>query len=194
MKIISWVSGKVGEVRVDVRGKNCLIKEVEALQAMGALITREADSMSAVKFRMRKVDKALWMEMKFYENNGFAEGTKHKRYRDVVQSCFLNRNLDLMSSWQWSEKSLSLEWFRANQIRKARNRFAERGGGYIEYLVLRRIWGYKKKIFDKKRNKQTDKIMMSILTHANPEWREPRSTSARALGSKNHDKMKRRRA
>ena len=95
-----------------------------------------------------------------------------------------SRNLDLMSSRKWSEKSLNLEWFRANQIRKARKRFAERGGENIEYLVLHRIWSDKKKIFDK-RNKQTDQTMRNILTHANPECGEQRSTSARALDRKN---------
>ena len=44
------------------------IKEVGALQALEALITKEADSMSAMKFRMRKADMALWMDMKFYKN------------------------------------------------------------------------------------------------------------------------------
>ena len=38
--------------------KTYTIKEVEALQVMGALITQEADSMSAMSFRMRKADKA----------------------------------------------------------------------------------------------------------------------------------------
>ena len=40
---------------------------------MGALITKEADSMSAMKFRMSKADKALWMDMKFYKEKGVAE-------------------------------------------------------------------------------------------------------------------------
>ena len=38
-----------------------------------------------------------------------------------------SRNLDLMSSRMWAQTELSLEWFRANQIRKARQRFV--GGG-----------------------------------------------------------------
>ena len=44
-----------------------MIGEVEALKAMGALITKEADSMSAVKFRMNKADKALWKDMIFFQ-------------------------------------------------------------------------------------------------------------------------------
>ena len=113
---------------------------------MGALITREADSMSALECRWSNADKALWMDMDVNKNNGVAEGRKHKRYREGVQSCILhscegwtwnkemvdalhrweNRNLDLMSSRTWSEKGLSFERFRANQIRKARKRFSER--------------------------------------------------------------------
>ena len=143
---------------------------------MGALISKEADMMSALKFRMNKADKALWTDMKFYKNKGIAEERKHKRYREVVQSCILHsceswswnkemvdtlhgwesRNLDLMSSRRWAQKGLSLEWFRANQIRQARKRFADRGGENIEFLVLQRIWSYKDKIFDKKRNKISD--------------------------------------
>ena len=57
---------------------------------MEALISKKADSMSAMKFRMNKADKALWMDMKFYKNEGIAEGWKHKRYREVVQSCILH--------------------------------------------------------------------------------------------------------
>ena len=34
---------------------------------MGALISKEADLMSALRFRMNKADKALWMDMKFYK-------------------------------------------------------------------------------------------------------------------------------
>ena len=64
-----------------------------------------------------------------------------------------------MSSRRWAQTGLSLEWFRANQIKKAKQRFVEGGGENIEYLVLQRIWSYKEKIFDKKRNKKTDRMM-----------------------------------
>ena len=102
------------------------------------MITKESDSMSAMRFRMMKADRAFWMEK--YKNKGIAEGRTHKRYRDVVQPCILpscvgwsrnkemvdalhgweSRNLDLMSSRKWIKRGLSLEWFRANQIRMAR--------------------------------------------------------------------------
>ena len=85
------------------------------------------------------------------------------------------RNFDLMSSRRWAQTGMSLDWFRANQIRKARRRFAEGGGENMEYLVLQRIWSYKEKIFDKKRNKMTDKMIRNFVTHANIEWREQRS-------------------
>ena len=93
-----------------------------------------------------------------------------------------SRNLDLMSSRRWAQRGRSLEWFRANQIRKARQRIVEGGGENIECLVLQRIWKYKEKIFDKKRDKDTDRMKRNILTHANPKWREQRSTCARILG------------
>ena len=37
-------------------------------------------------------------------------------------------------------------------------------------------------------------MMRNILTHANPEWRQQRSTCARILDPKNQDRMKRRKA
>ena len=135
---------EIGDIHLENGGKKYVIKEVTTMQAMGALISEEADSMSA----LNKADKALWMDMIFYKNNGIAEGRKHKRYREVVQSCILHsceswswnkemvdtlhgwesRNLDLMSSRRWAQTGLSLEWFWANQIRKARRRFADGGG------------------------------------------------------------------
>ena len=159
--------------------------KVETLKAMETLISQEA-AMSALKFRINEADKALWLDMKFHK--GIAEGRKHKRYREVVQSSILHtceswccnkemvdtlhgwesRNLDLMSSGRWTQNG-------ADQIRKARGRFAEGGVENLQYLVLQRIWSYKVKIFDKKRNKMTDKMMRNILTHANPEEREQRS-------------------
>ena len=190
--------------------KNYVISEVSSLQAVGALISKEADSMSALMFRMSKADKALCIDMKCFKHEGISGGRKHKRYREVVQSCILHsceswswnmemvdtlhgwetRNLDLMSSRRWAQKGLSLEWFRANQIRQARKRFADRGEENIEFLVLQRIWSYKEKIFNKNRNKISDKMMRHTLTHAN----EQRSICARILVPKNQDKMKRRRA
>ena len=112
----------------------------------------------------------------------------------LLSSGWESRNLDLMSSRRWAQKGLSLEWFRVNQIRQVRQRFAEGGGANIEHLVLQRIWSYKEKILDKKRNKISDNMMRSILTQANPEWREQRSICARILDPKNQDKMTRRRA
>ena len=39
-----------------------MIKEMNSLKTMGALITKEADSMSAMKFRVNKAGKAMWRE------------------------------------------------------------------------------------------------------------------------------------
>ena len=95
------------------------------------------------------------------------------------------RNLDLMSSRRWAQTGMNLEWFRANQIRTARQRFIEGSAADLE------LQG---KFLDKKRNKETDRMMVNILKHANPEWREQRSTCAKILDPKNHDNMIRRRA
>ena len=129
MELISWCFyEEMGDIHLENGGKKYVIKEVTTLQAMGARISKEADSMSALKFRMNKADKALWMDMEFYKNNGIAEGRKHKRYREVVQSCILHsfeswswnkelvdtlhgwesRNLDLMRSRRWAQSGLRL--------------------------------------------------------------------------------------
>ena len=44
--------------------KKYRIKEVEALQAMGTMITKEADSMSAMRFRRMKAARAFGMDIK----------------------------------------------------------------------------------------------------------------------------------
>ena len=85
MELISWVFNEdVGDLHIGDGGKRYVIREVETLKAMEALITNEADSMSAMKFRINKADKALWMDMKLHKNKVIAEGSKHKRYREVV--------------------------------------------------------------------------------------------------------------
>ena len=64
MELISW--GFYEEVRetyiLKTEAKKYVIKEVATLKAMGALISKGADFMSALKFRMNKADKALWNE------------------------------------------------------------------------------------------------------------------------------------
>ena len=57
MEMISWgFREEVGDLHIEAGG---MIRGVEVLKAMGALITWEADSMSGMKFRMNKADKAL---------------------------------------------------------------------------------------------------------------------------------------
>ena len=51
---------------------------------------------------------------------------------------------------------------------KQDKRFVEGGGENIEHLVLERIWSYKEKIFDKKRNKGTDNMMRNISDACEP--------------------------
>ena len=58
---------------------------MEALKAIRALITREADSMSAMKFRMCKADKALWMDMKFHKKT--KELPKEENTEDTGNWC-----------------------------------------------------------------------------------------------------------
>ena len=77
---------------------------------------------------------------------------------------------------------------------KSETKIRRRMGENIESLLLQRIWNYKEKIFDKKKNKETDKMMTNILRRANAEWREQRSVCAKILDPRNQDKMKRRRA
>ena len=92
------------------------------------------------------------------------------------------------------KRGLNWEWFRANQIRTARKRFAEKGRENVEWLMLQHIWRYKEKIFDKDKTKPTDQMMRSILMHANPMWRKQRSTNAKkGTGTWTYCQMKRRR-
>ena len=73
MELISWgIYEDAGDLHFEDGGKKYVIGEVETLKAMGALMSKEADSMSAMKFRMNKADKALWIDMKLYKNKGIA--------------------------------------------------------------------------------------------------------------------------
>ena len=103
-----------------------MIRKVDALQAMGALITKEAGSMSPMKCRMSKADKAPWVDMKFFRKKETAEGRRHKRFREVVQMYVLqlcegwrgnkemvdalhgwaSMNLDIMSSRSVAERGM----------------------------------------------------------------------------------------
>ena len=56
--------------------------------------------------------------------------------------------------------------------------------------MLQPTWGYKDKTFDKKRTKPTGQVMRNVLIHANPDWREQRSTMTRVLDTKNQKKDK----
>ena len=64
METISWsLDRNIGDFKVEEGGKEYMIKEVDTLRTMAA----EADSMSAMRFGMKKADKAMWMDMKFYK-------------------------------------------------------------------------------------------------------------------------------
>ena len=57
MELMAW--RKIGDVLLEVDERKFRTKEVEAFQAMGAMITKEANSMSAMRFRMMKADRAF---------------------------------------------------------------------------------------------------------------------------------------
>ena len=61
-----------------------MIIEVDSLTTMEALFTKEADPMRAMKLRMIKADKAMWMDMKIYKSKATAEGRRH---RDTGRWC-----------------------------------------------------------------------------------------------------------
>ena len=72
MEVISWsLDGNIGDLKIEEGGKEYMIKVV--------------DSMSAMRLRMNKADKAMRMDIKFHKNKGIAEGRKHSRYKEVVQ-------------------------------------------------------------------------------------------------------------
>ena len=56
------------------------------MKAMGALVTAEAESMSAMRYGMSQADKAMWRDMTFYRNKGISEERVHMRYCSVVHS------------------------------------------------------------------------------------------------------------
>ena len=62
------------------------------MQAMGALITTEADTMSAMRYRMGQAGKAMRMGMKFDKAKGISERRKPETYLQLVQALVLNAN------------------------------------------------------------------------------------------------------
>ena len=88
-----------------------------------------------------------WWRLTGFVREGIAEWRKHKRCTKVVEPCILHcceglswntlggsiaqlgeQNLSHMNSRKCLNWCPSLEWFRANQIRTVRNKFAEGGG------------------------------------------------------------------
>ena len=78
-------------------GKEYMIKEDSSLKA---LIKKEADSMSVMRFRMNKANKAIGMDMKFHRIRGIADGRRHRSYREVEPSCILHS----CESWSWDKE------------------------------------------------------------------------------------------
>ena len=74
------------------------VGEVKALPAIGAMMTQEADSMSAMKFRMRKADKALSAPSgaNTAPRRAYGVGGTHKNHRTVyfgsLRACRLSHD------------------------------------------------------------------------------------------------------
>ena len=58
------LEGKIGDVILELDEKKYRINEVEALQVMGTMITKEADSISAMHFRRMKAARVFGMDIK----------------------------------------------------------------------------------------------------------------------------------
>ena len=90
MELMAWgFEEEVGDVLFDYGGRRYKVKDVKALQAMGAMITQDADSMSAMRLRMRKADEALWRDLTFYKkqrNCRWEEAQKVQRSCAIVHS------------------------------------------------------------------------------------------------------------
>ena len=55
MELIPWgLDGNIGDLKIEEEGEEYVIEEVDSLKTMGGFITKEADSMSATKFRMKQ--------------------------------------------------------------------------------------------------------------------------------------------
>ena len=59
-----------GNINFEYEGQGYEVREIESMKAMMALTTAEADSMSALMFRMSQADKAVWAD-----NEVFAKKT-----------------------------------------------------------------------------------------------------------------------
>ena len=57
---------------------------------MGALITGESDSVSAMKYKMIRADRATRMDTAFCKDRDLSEKRKHMRHQMVVLSSFLH--------------------------------------------------------------------------------------------------------
>ena len=82
------LDGSIGDRKIVKAGKEKLTKKVDSLRT--TVMSKEEDSMNAMRFRMSMANKAMWTNMKFKKNKGIAEGRKHKRCGEVVQACILH--------------------------------------------------------------------------------------------------------
>ena len=59
------------------------------MKATGALITKEADTMSVMKFRMNNADRALWLDMKFTRTRELQKERKTKGTENWCSGAFI---------------------------------------------------------------------------------------------------------
>ena len=53
------------------------VQRNKQMKAMGVLITTEADTVSAMMYRVSQADKAMRMDMKFFKTKGTSERWNH---------------------------------------------------------------------------------------------------------------------
>ena len=95
-------------------------------------------------------DTGRWSNRVFFTHVKAGAGTK--KMVDMLHG-WESRNLDLMSSRR-AQRGMNLEWFRTNQIRRARQRLIEGGGENVESLVRQRIWNYKEKFLTRRETRR----------------------------------------
>ena len=79
-------------LRLNEGGKEYVIKEVDSLRTVGTLITKEADSMSAMRFRINTADKAMWKGNQILQEQGDCGGKKTQEIQEsgaVVHSSLM---------------------------------------------------------------------------------------------------------
>ena len=171
--------------------------------------------MSAMRFRIMTPNKAFWIEIKFYKSKGFAEGKKHKRYRErsgaaLYCSLLWRFGLEQRDGWYLArlgkQKPGSYEFKEVDQKRPELGVVScESNQNGKKKICRKRWWMYWVADATAHLEEQGENLLQEkdktnrpndegILMHANPLWRDQRCTNARLLDPRNQNKMKRMRA